>query len=175
MQQPVIESKRLLLRPFQSGDAKDVQRLAGNINVSATTLNIPYPYYDGLAEEWISTHVDDWNNRTSMTYAITNRNNFELLGVMSLVSIHGTEAELGYWVGEPFWGNGYCTEAAKVFVKFVFTKIDILNISGEHLLSNVASGNVMKKIGMRYLKRTQKRDRNGVLSQLELYELTKTA
>ena len=173
MQQRVIKSKRLLLRPFQADDAKEVQRLAGNIKVSATTLNIPYPYDDGLAEEWISTHIDHWNNRTSISYAITDRKNFKLLGTMSLVSIYNTEAELGYWVGEPFWGNGYCTEAAKAIVEFAFTELGIIKISGEHLLSNIASGKVMKNIGMRYLKRIQKQDRDGILSKLECYELTK--
>ncbi len=51
-----IETKRLLLRSFELSDAKDVQRLAGDRAIADTTLNIPHPYEDGMAEEWISVH-----------------------------------------------------------------------------------------------------------------------
>ena len=69
-QQPEITTKRLVLRQFIPADGAEVQRLAGNYNVSKTTLNIPYPYPPGEAEAWISTHKDQWNSGTSVIYAI---------------------------------------------------------------------------------------------------------
>jgi ribosomal-protein-alanine N-acetyltransferase len=63
MIQPDLKTERLLLRRFRLDDASDVQKLAGNVNVSKMTLNIPYPYKPGMSEEWISSHQDNWSQR----------------------------------------------------------------------------------------------------------------
>ena len=57
---------------------------------------------------------------------------------------------MGYWIGKPFWGNGYCTEAAKEVVKYGFTALGVTRIQATHFAQNPASGRVMEKIGMTY-------------------------
>ena len=52
---PTIETERLTLRPFRLSDASDIQRLAGERDIAVTTMNIPHPYKDGMAEEWIAS------------------------------------------------------------------------------------------------------------------------
>ncbi len=60
MTQPDLKTERLLLRRFRADDASEVRKLAGNENVSKMTLNIPFPYKPGMAEEWISSHHENW-------------------------------------------------------------------------------------------------------------------
>ena len=57
---------------------------------------------------------------------------------------------MGYWIGLPYWNNGYCTEAARAVVDFAFTDLGLHRIFAHHLVRNPASGRVMQKIGMRF-------------------------
>lgn len=57
-------------------------------------------------------------------------------------------AELGYWIGKPYWGRGYCTEAARAIVRYGFDDLHLHRIHSSHFASNPASGRVMQKIGM---------------------------
>jgi len=174
MNQPVLKTRRLLLRSFNLEDANKVQNLAGNYNVSKTTLNIPYPYESGMAEEWINPQSENWKSRTSVVYAITLSESDELVGAISLMQIDGIQGELGYWIGEPYWRKGYCTEAAEALIQFSFDKLKISKIFAEHLTSNPASGEVMKKVGMLHSETTQKVDRAGRMADIENYEIRNT-
>ena len=171
MKQPDLKTERLLLRRFHLDDASEVQRLAGNFNVSKMTLNIPYPYKPGMAEEWISSHQEAWKEKTRVAYAIVKLEPHHMLGAISLVRIDGSEGELGYWIGEPFWGMGYCTEAASELIRFSFQEMGLNKITSEHLTSNPASGKVMEKAGMRHVLTTQKVDRYGEKVSMESYEI----
>ena len=171
MIQPDLKTERLLLRRFRLDDASTVQRLAGNINVSKMTLNIPYPYKQGMAEEWISSHQESRESKTGISYAIVKLDNNKLLGTVSLVRLDGSEGELGYWIGQPYWGLGYCTEAAEELIRYSFQKLGLKKIVAEHLLANPASGKVMEKVGMRYIRMIQKPDRDGKMASRAFYEM----
>jgi len=174
MKQPVLKSERLLLRKFELRDANHVQKLAGKFNVAKTTLNIPHPYIDGMAEEWIQSHKLHWESSSQVIYAITKLDTKQLVGTVSLVGISGDRAELGFWIGESYWGNGYCTEAAKALTTFSFTQLNLKTVFAEHLASNPASGKVMKKIGMNRKISKKLNDRFGNLVDVEVYELQNT-
>lgn len=144
-----LETERLLLRPFLLSDASDVQRLAGNWTIADTTLNVPHPYEDGMAEAWISTHQPRFEAGELAVFAITLKADSELVGAASLrVDRSFDRANLGYWIGEPFWGLGYCTEAATSIVEYGFTELKLQRLYAEHLERNPASGRVLQKIGM---------------------------
>lgn len=149
MDQPVIRSQRLLLRPFTPGDAADVQRLAGDHAIAATTLRIPHPYEDGMAEEWISRHRAQFAQGTDAVFAVVEQETSQLIGAIGLtIDKDHNKAELGYWIGRPFWNRGYATEAARSIVEYGFAQLELNRIAAGHLVRNPASGRVMQKIGM---------------------------
>ena len=148
IEQPTLTSKRLVLRPFTPGDAEDVQRLAGAEEVADTTLNIPHPYADGLAEAWIESHADAFQERERVALAITD-SDAVLVGAISLrLELGHKRAELGYWIGVPYWGRGYATEAAGAMVEYGFNELGLNRIHARHLARNPTSGRVLEKAGL---------------------------
>ena len=150
-QMPSLETERLRLRPFTLDDAPDVQRLAGAKEVASTTLNIPHPYEDGMAEKWIGTHQERYESGKLVNFAITNRSDGALIGGIGLViNQDHARAEMGYWIGVPYWNKGYCTEAARAVLKYGFEVLQLNRIHASYLTRNPASERVMQKIGMSY-------------------------
>jgi [ribosomal protein S5]-alanine N-acetyltransferase len=147
--QPVLETDRLRLRPFALTDAREVQRLCGDFAIADTTLNIPHPYPDGAAEEFISTHPANYEKHEGVVFALTLKEDGRLIGAMGLHDAHRFHrAEIGYWIAKSFWNQGYATEAGKAVVHFGFTEWGLHKVVGTYLSRNPASGCVMKKIGL---------------------------
>jgi [ribosomal protein S5]-alanine N-acetyltransferase len=148
--QPVLTTDRLVLRPFCAADARAVQEFVGKREIASTTLNIPHPYEDGMAEAWIAKHEPAWQRGELATFAITEASE-GLVGAIGLVieSAH-QRAEAGYWIGLPFWGRGYATEALSALIAFGFTQLNLNRIHASHFTRNPASGRVMVKAGMSY-------------------------
>jgi RimJ/RimL family protein N-acetyltransferase len=150
-EQPVLETERLLLRPFAPADAPTVERLAGDRLVADTTLAIPHPYPAGAAAEWFATHHPNWDEGKAAQCAITDRTTGDVLGAIGLVINRPHDhAEMGYWVGVPYWNRGYCTEAAGALLTLAFGELGLHRVFAHHLVRNPASGRVMQKLGMRF-------------------------
>ncbi len=146
---PTLETSRLTLRFFNMDDAADVQRLAGAREIADTTLNIPHPYEDGMADQWIASHKAEYEEGTSVIFAVVLRDSLQLIGAIGLTIDRSAEkGDLGYWIGKSFWSQGFCTEAAGAVLDFGFTTLGLNRISARHFARNPASGRVMKKIGM---------------------------
>ena len=130
-------------------DAPRVQHLAGDRAVAEFTLNIPHPYPDGAAEKWIASHQPKYEKGELVNFAITLRSDGELIGAvgLTLVSAH-LRGEIGYWIGKPYWGQVYCTEAARAVVRYGFDVLRVNRIESRHFAGNPASGRVMQKLGM---------------------------
>jgi RimJ/RimL family protein N-acetyltransferase len=145
--QPILTTDRLTLRPFAPADAPAVERMAGAFEVADTTLTIPHPYPTGGGALWIATHAPSWEVGELATYAVTITG--ELVGAISLTfAVAHRRAELGYWIGVPFWGRGLATEAAHAVIAMGFERLDLNRIQAMHLTRNPASGRVMQKAGM---------------------------
>ncbi len=148
MPRPTLTTERLVLRPFVLADAPAVQRLAGEREIAANTLLIQHPYPEGAAEEWIKGHDEQSPNHI---FAITLRSGVEAMGAIGLhVELKHERAEIGYWLGVPYWGHGYTTEAARAVVSYAFASGGINRVFACHFTRNPASGRVLLKIGMQH-------------------------
>jgi ribosomal-protein-alanine N-acetyltransferase len=168
--QPILKTDRLTLRPFDLSDARQVQALAGDRRVSEMTVNIPHPYEDGLAEQWISRHPENFAARRAVAFAVTLSESGDLIGTVSLTQLTRDDGNLGYWIGLPYWNRGYCTEAVKALTHFGFKYLELPQIYARHLSHNVASGRVILKNGFRHIGRITA-EINGRTRSLEHYEL----
>lgn len=150
--QPTLETERLILRPFLLSDAPIVQKLAGDYDIALNTLAIPHPYEDGMAEEWIRTHRPEFEKGKLVNFAVVDKKSNMLIGAISLnIKPEHERAELGYWVGKPYWNNGYCTEAARAVLGYGFDAMNLNIIYAYHLTRNPSSGKVMQKNCMKYI------------------------
>ncbi len=174
---PTILTQRLKLRPFQLTEAAEVQRMAGSEVIARMTATIPHPYPDGAAEAWILTHAKSYSDGESLQWAIADIESGKLMGCIGLglgKNPH-KRSEVGYWIGEEFWGRGYCTEALIATIDFVFSNFDVNKITSRHLAYNPASGKVMVKAGMTqegYLKEDS--FRNGTFADMVVYGLLRS-
>ena len=173
---PKLETERLIIRQFTPADATDVQALAGDKDVAHKTLNMPHPYEDGMAEDWISTHQETYEKGEGIQLAVTRRADGALIGAIGLeINERHVHAEVGYWIGKPYWNQGYCTEAVQAVIKFGFQELGLNRIQACHFGDNPASGRVMQKAGMTYEGcRRQHVKRLGELKDLEGYSILKS-
>lgn len=147
MNSPEIETTRLRLRPYTDADIPELVPLIGTREVAATTLRIPHPYTEKDARDFIARSRND----DEVRLAITLRNDGRLCGGVGLrLDTEHQHAELGYWIGVPYWGNGYATEAARAMLCHGFEALKLHRIWATHFKPNSASGKILVKLGMRY-------------------------
>jgi RimJ/RimL family protein N-acetyltransferase len=143
----MLETPRLRLRPYKESDISELVPLIGTREVAATTLRIAHPYTDQDARVFLELAKDPEN----IWLAITLRSDGRQLGGIGLrVDQRHQHAELGYWLGVPYWGQGYATEAAREMLRHGFETLQLHRIFASHFKHNPASGRILKKIGMRY-------------------------
>lgn len=151
MDQPTLSTDRLVLRPYCLADAPHLVRLAGTPEVAATTLRIPHPYREQDAIDFLAACEPDFAQERSARFAITLRESGEFCGGIGLrIERWQQQAELGYWLGVPYWGKGYATECARAVLAFAFDTLKLHRIYASHLAHNGASGRVLLKIGMKH-------------------------
>jgi RimJ/RimL family protein N-acetyltransferase len=173
---PTLHTDRLVLRPYSLADVADLVRLAGAREVAATTLRIPHPYRGQDAIDFITSSQADADVGAGVRFAVTLRDNGQLCGGVGLrIEAAHQHAELGYWLGLPYWGHGYATEAARATVAYGFDTLGLHRIYASCFLHNQVSARVLEKIGMTYEGRLRghicKWER---FYDLEMYGMVKT-
>jgi RimJ/RimL family protein N-acetyltransferase len=147
----VLTTERLMLRRWRPGDMPAMLPLIGAREVAATTLRIPHPYTPDDAEKFMQYCDGVWEKGDGARFAVLLRDGERLIGGVGLVvNREHQHGELGYWIGVPFWGIGYCTEAVRALLKHGFRDLNLNRIYATHFANNPASGRVMQKLGMKH-------------------------
>lgn len=140
------------LKNLSISDSEVIAKLAGTPEVTSTTTSIPYPYTAEMAKNWIESTKTHEENKVAITRGITaSRDGKELLiGCVSGTFVQASKAEmldLGYWIGRPFWGNGYASVAAVKFLTLAYYEYGISSFTARHLVRNRSSGSLLQNIG----------------------------
>lgn len=144
---PVLQTERLILSQLEEKDIPFIVELLQHRIFSDLTSNIPYPYVENDARSWVKMSKEAFENNTGYTFAIRNKEG-QIIGAIGLHDRDDDKAELGYWIGVPYWNKGYVTEAAKAIIDFGFNELKLNKIFATHFPHNPASGRIMEKAGM---------------------------
>lgn len=140
-----LSGARVLLRPPRSSDTGPLGLYAGDRRVASMTTSIPHPYPPGAAEAWVKAIRDGRSPETVWVIDATPDQGAELVGVVSLKRERG---ELGYWIGPPFWGTGYASEAALLVCRHLLGN-GLDRISAAVFFDNPGSQKVLTRTGFR--------------------------
>lgn len=138
-----MRTQRLLLRDLTARDARRIATLAGEWDVARMTGRIPHPYSTELAQQWISGLAEG-----ERVLGISHRNT--LVGVCGYMP-DGASAEIGYWIGKPWWGRGFATEAVSALVEHCFDVAAFERLTCAHFRDNAASARVIAKLGFHFI------------------------
>jgi RimJ/RimL family protein N-acetyltransferase len=141
---PVLETARLKLRAPRREDAKAIGSLASEFRVAANTARIPHPYRVTDAEEFIAAA----NSREGEACFVVIRDG-RLIGACG-IDPREEGPELGYWLGVPFWGRGYATEAARAVVDYAFGDLGSETLLSGARVTNPASRRVLEKCAFQW-------------------------
>lgn len=146
-----LRTERLLLSALAAKDIPQIVAYANNLKVARYTLNIPHPYAEKDAIYWLNLAHTGRKSGTQFIWAIRDPETEAFRGGIGL-HINGKHkrAEIGYWIAEPFWGQGLVTEAAGAVMAFAFDQLALQRVTAHFMAINGGSGRVMEKNGMQY-------------------------
>jgi [ribosomal protein S5]-alanine N-acetyltransferase len=176
---PILTFPHCLIRPYHQSDAIPMQRLANSPNISRYMRNLfPFPYTAADAESWLQIATvphPDLATLPFRNFAICLPDNQYCggIGLKILGDVESRTLEIGYWIGEPYWGQGITTEAVAGFSRYVFENMpDLLRLEAGVFGGNEASRRVLTKAGYIYEGARRKAGcKNGRVFDIFLYGL----
>jgi RimJ/RimL family protein N-acetyltransferase len=143
---PVLETARLILRAPRLEDAKAVATLINDRRIAENTARIPHPYTVADAQHFIAT-ANRSDGEVAFFVTLTDGT---LIGGCGLGRLFGNDPEIGYWLGVPYWGKGYATEAARAVIDYAFADLGFEKLEAGARVSNPASRRVLEKCGFQW-------------------------
>ena len=137
-----IRTQRLVLRQPTPADAQRVCVLAGDYDVACMTAAIPHPYDEQMAADWL---VSASGGEEGVVFMIERED--ILIGCTGYRAFDTEHAELGYWIGKPYWGLGYATEAVRALIAHALDADGFAYLKAGHFAENSASQTVLRKLG----------------------------
>ncbi|MGD0710717.1 MAG: GNAT family protein [Bacteroidales bacterium] len=167
----IIQADKFILRTWQYSDIDSILKYANNKKIADNLTDaFPYPYIRKDAESFLDkyAHLDP-----PIAFAIEiNKEACGAISVSPQTDIHRKNAEMGYWLAEPYWGKGIITEAIKHMIAYGFRTWDIDRIFARPFSTNKASQRVLEKAGMKLEVRFEKTViKNGVFLDELIYSI----
>jgi 8-oxo-dGTP diphosphatase len=145
---PLLRTSRLTLRPLAPEDAPNFHRLINDWEICRRLPDAPFPYAAALAVQWIAAAAADRAAGRAEQFAFTDSATGEVLGCGGLrLSKDRKSAELGYWVGRAFWGQGFGVEAARRLTEWAFAAFPVARVTATVAADNEASAAVLRRLG----------------------------
>ena len=139
------------IRKWELSDAGNLAAALSNKKIQDNLRDgLPYPYTEQDGADFISDMLSADENETFAFAIIVDNKVIGSIGVFRHGNIHRQTAELGYYIGEEYWGKGIMTEAVKQICEYVFAQSDIIRIYAEPFTYNIASCRVLEKAGFQY-------------------------
>ncbi|MEM8647463.1 MAG: GNAT family protein [Pseudomonadota bacterium] len=152
MKMAPLATDRLHLSAPEARDVPEIARLANNYAVVRMLARVPYPFGPEDAQFFLNEIVPN-----EPTWRVGRKGDGALLGFVGLNPMETPAVlELGYWLGEAYWGRGYATEAARAVVAHAFDHLGVQKIVSGHFAMNPASGRVLAKIGFQETGRSRR-------------------
>ena len=143
-----LETERLLLRPPGRRDIPAIVPLANDFDVAMNLSKLPHPYTSEDGENFVAAAREKRAEGTDFAFAIVRKSDAAFMGAIGLHLKDGS-FEFGYWLGKPYWKQGYATEAARRVVSFAFDDLKADHVWAGWFHDNPRSGNVLAKLGCR--------------------------
>ncbi len=149
--QVILRTERLILDALAEADLPALVALAGDRAIADTTISVPHPLDADGARQWLARLQAAMADGSAASFAVREYAGGALIGMVSLRSIDGEheEAELSVWIGVPFWGRGYATEAAQAIVAHALDALRLNRLVAHHMVRNPAAGRMLAKLGFR--------------------------
>ncbi len=146
------------LRPLKKSDAEHFQPLLADRRVATRLPRVPYPYTMDDAFDWIRTTRRMTRNRTGFAFGIEGRREKAIIGMIALMDVKWDDrvAELGCWIGRPYWHRGYGSEAVDLMLRFGFRELKLYRIFAGVIETNTASLGLVRKVGFVHEGTSQK-------------------
>lgn len=152
---PVVETRRLLLRSPGPHDIPAIARLANDPDIARMTCRMRHPFGQGDAEDFV-VQVAAQDPARAATFLIEHEDQGPV-GVIGMFEDADVAPETGYWIGRPFWGRGFATEALEGALVWAGKRWKRRALMAGHFADNPASGRVLEKAGFLYTGETRKR------------------
>ncbi len=146
IERPALMTRRLVMRAPQEADVPVLVQLADNRHVAQMLARMPYPYGEAEARSFLALSR---SGGPGVSYALTLSETGALVGCAGL-NARDCGLELGYWIGEPYWRQGFATEAAHALVDVAFRSTGIAVLHASVRVINPASRRVIHKCGFQY-------------------------
>jgi len=141
-----LETERLLLRPVRADDLPWIAALMAEYDVAKNLSTAPHPYTLQDAEAFFAKHSESRARGETHVFSVLCKSNGAFIGENGLQAKDGV-VEMGYWLGKPYWGQGFATEAARRVLAFGFDELKLERIVAGWFEDNAASGHILAKLG----------------------------